>query len=231
MIRSSTISSRGGRPRRPALVRGRRVDDQVVAVEVVEHDHVERGGGRALLLVAAHVEVVVPRPAVRQPVDEPGVAVVGEDHRLVDGEQRVDSASHMPCGCSDPARAASGRRRSPRAPRGPAGAGGIAAAASASSVGMSPAAAEHDVGLFGLRSCPLEDPDAAGAVHDRVGMLSQLGAGRLPATTTLTYRRSAGSGRPRTAACWRQREVDAHHVRLLVTTWSMKPGSWCDNPL
>ena len=34
-----------------------RVDDEVKAIEVVEHDHVEGRGGRAFLLVAAHVEI------------------------------------------------------------------------------------------------------------------------------------------------------------------------------
>ena len=59
------------------------VHDQVEAVQVVEHDHVEGRRGGALLLVAAHVEVVVIGPPVGQAVDEPGVAVVGEDHRPV----------------------------------------------------------------------------------------------------------------------------------------------------
>ena len=62
------------------------VDDvhhEVEPVEVVEHDHVERRRGRALLLVAADVEVGVVRPAVGEPVDQPRVAVVGEDDRLV----------------------------------------------------------------------------------------------------------------------------------------------------
>src|SRR5690606_1182566 len=35
------------------------IHDQVIAVEVVEHDHVEGRGGGALLLVAAHVQIVV----------------------------------------------------------------------------------------------------------------------------------------------------------------------------
>ena len=38
------------------------VDDvhhEVEAVEIVQHGHVERRGGRALFLVAAHVQVVV----------------------------------------------------------------------------------------------------------------------------------------------------------------------------
>ena len=59
------------------------VHDQVEAVQVVEHDHVERRRGRALLLVAAHVEVAVVGAPVGEPVDQPRVAVVGEDHRPV----------------------------------------------------------------------------------------------------------------------------------------------------
>ena len=83
-IRLSTISCRTC----PALRRepGHPVDDvdhEVEPVEVVEHDHVERRRGRALLLVAADVEVAVVRPAVGQPVDQPRVAVVGEHDRLV----------------------------------------------------------------------------------------------------------------------------------------------------
>src|SRR4051794_36279674 len=40
------------------------VDHEVEAVHVVEHDHVERRRGRALLLVAAHVETRVVRAPV-----------------------------------------------------------------------------------------------------------------------------------------------------------------------
>ncbi len=68
------------------------VDDEVVPVEVVEHDHVERRRRRALLLVAAHVDVRVARAAVGEAVDEPRVAVVGEDDRPVGGEQGVELA-------------------------------------------------------------------------------------------------------------------------------------------
>src|SRR5260370_11794499 len=35
------------------------VHDQVEAVQFVEHDHVERGGGRAFLFVAAYMQVLV----------------------------------------------------------------------------------------------------------------------------------------------------------------------------
>src|SRR5262249_57749846 len=62
---------------------------QVEPVKMVKNDHVERGGGGALLDVPAHVHVVVAVAAVGEPVDEPRVAVVGEDHRLLGGEQRV----------------------------------------------------------------------------------------------------------------------------------------------
>src|SRR5205823_9775039 len=51
------------------------VDHEVIAVEVVEHDHVERSRCRALLLVAAHMKVVVIRAPVGKAVDEPRVAV------------------------------------------------------------------------------------------------------------------------------------------------------------
>ena len=59
------------------------VHHEMEAVQVVEHHHVERRGGGALLLVAAHVEVVVVGAPVGEAVDQPGVAVVGEDDRAV----------------------------------------------------------------------------------------------------------------------------------------------------
>src|SRR6478735_2266477 len=80
------VAGRGGQAGHPVD----HVHDQVVAVQVVQHDHVEGRGGGALLHVAADVEVVVPVPAVGQPVDERRVAVVGEDHRLIGGEQGVE---------------------------------------------------------------------------------------------------------------------------------------------
>ena len=111
--RSSTISWRS--PAARCAEAGHPVDhvhDQVEAVDVVEHDHVERRRGRALLLVAAHVQVVVVRAPVGQPVDQPRVAVVGEDHRPVGGEQRVELARRTGrAGARARPAAASGRRR------------------------------------------------------------------------------------------------------------------------
>ena len=65
------------------------VHDQPVPVEVCAYDHVERGRGGALLLVAAHMQVRVVGAAVGEPVDQPRIAVVGADDGLVGGEQRV----------------------------------------------------------------------------------------------------------------------------------------------
>src|SRR6188508_1821936 len=61
-----------GNPRQPV----ERVHGEVEAIEVVQHDHVERRRRRPLLLVAAHVDVLVVRVPVREAVDEPRVAVV-----------------------------------------------------------------------------------------------------------------------------------------------------------
>ena len=66
------------------------IDHEVVAVEVVAHDHVEGGRRRAFLDVAAHVEVVVSVTAIREAMDQPRVAVIGEDDRHVGGEDRVE---------------------------------------------------------------------------------------------------------------------------------------------
>jgi hypothetical protein len=61
----------------------------VVAVQVVEHHHVERRGGRPALLEAADVQVRVVVTRVGQPVHQPREAVEREDHRGVGAEQGV----------------------------------------------------------------------------------------------------------------------------------------------
>lgn len=72
------------------------VDDEVEAVEVVEHHHVERGGRSALFLVFAHVQISVVAPSVGEPVNQRRITVIGKDHRLVGGEQRVEVAVGQP---------------------------------------------------------------------------------------------------------------------------------------
>ena len=66
------------------------IHDEVVAIHVVEHQNVEGSRGRPLFLVAADVEVRVVGAPVGQPVNQPRVAVVGEDDRPVAREQRVE---------------------------------------------------------------------------------------------------------------------------------------------
>ena len=68
------------------------VGDEVEAVEVVHHHHVEWRRRGALLFVAAHMQVLMVGAAVGQAVDQPRVAVVGEDDRLVGGEEVVEVA-------------------------------------------------------------------------------------------------------------------------------------------
>ena len=66
------------------------VDDQVEAVEIIQHHHVERRRGRPFFLVPANVQLMVIGPAIRQAMDQPGIAVEGEDDRLVPGEQDIE---------------------------------------------------------------------------------------------------------------------------------------------
>ena len=87
------------------------VPHQVEPVEVVHDGHVERRADRPFFLVAAHVHVLVVGAAVGQPVDQPRVAVVGEDDRLVLGEERVEVVVVKPMRVlASQAGAASGRR-------------------------------------------------------------------------------------------------------------------------
>ena len=48
------------------------VKGKLVAIEIVEHHHVERRGRGPLFLVAAHMDVVVIVSPVGQPMDDPG---------------------------------------------------------------------------------------------------------------------------------------------------------------
>jgi len=72
------------------------VADEMIAIEIVEHHHVEGRRRCALLLIAAHVQVAVIGAAVRQAVDQPRVAVVRENHRLVLREEAVEVAVLKP---------------------------------------------------------------------------------------------------------------------------------------
>jgi len=54
------------------------IASQVKAVEIVQHGHVERGGGGSLLFIPAHVQVFVIGAAVGEPVDQPGYR--GREH-------------------------------------------------------------------------------------------------------------------------------------------------------
>ena len=62
--------------------------DEVEAVDIILHAHIERRGDGALLPVAANVQVAV-MTAVGQLMNERRVAVEGEDDRLILGKQHV----------------------------------------------------------------------------------------------------------------------------------------------
>ena len=66
------------------------IHHQMEAVEVVEHRHVERCRGGALLPIAPHVQVGMVGAAVREAVDQPGIPVVGEDDRSIGREELVE---------------------------------------------------------------------------------------------------------------------------------------------
>src|ERR1051325_2334174 len=168
------------------------VHDQVTAVEIVEHRHVEGRGRRPLLFVSADVEVLVVRAPVGQAVNEPRVAVEGKDDRLVPREEsvevRVGESVRVVGGCwvdgcsfirstTSPTRTFNPGRRSRR----------IAAAARVSSVGTSPAQAMTTSGSASW-SLLAHRPMPAPAVQcfPAWSMSRYCNAGCLPATITLT---------------------------------------------
>src|ERR1700739_1645769 len=72
------------------------VHDQVEAVQVVEHHHVERRRRGAPLLEPPHMHAGVIGAPIGEPVDQPRIAMIGEDDWLVSGEQRVEFVVGQP---------------------------------------------------------------------------------------------------------------------------------------
>src|ERR1019366_365898 len=66
------------------------VKSELVAIDVVEHAHIEGRGCRALFLVSTHMDVVVIVPAVSEPVNAPWVAVESKDHRHANREKFIE---------------------------------------------------------------------------------------------------------------------------------------------
>src|SRR6202171_6814172 len=65
------------------------VQRELKAVEIVEHDHVKRRRGGAFIPEAANMNIVVVVSTVSQLVNHRGIAMEGENYRLVGREQLV----------------------------------------------------------------------------------------------------------------------------------------------
>ena len=63
---------------------------EVKTIQLIEHGHVERGGGGSLLAVAMHVKIGVVGAFVGQPVNEGGIAVERKDYRFVRRKDGVE---------------------------------------------------------------------------------------------------------------------------------------------
>ena len=202
------------------------VDHEVEAVEVVQHDHVERRRGRPLLLVAAHVEVRVVRAPVGQAVDQPRVAVVGEDDRPARREERVE------LGIGQPVRMLALRLQAHQVDDvhdAHLQVGQVPAdqlrAATVSSVGTSPAQARTTSGSAFVAARPVPDPDPPRAVGDRLVhrqvVERRLLAGDDHVDVVLRAQAVVGDRQERVRV---RRQVDADDLRLLVHDVVDEPG-------
>ena len=63
------------------------IHDEMESIEVVQHDHVKWGGSRSLFLVTPNVKIGMIGAPISKAMDQPWVAVIGEDDGLVRGEQ------------------------------------------------------------------------------------------------------------------------------------------------
>ena len=173
----------------------------------------------ALFLVAPDMDVVVVRSPVGEAVDEPRVAVVGEDHRLAVGEQRVE----LPLG--EPVRVLGLRLQphqvddvdDPHLQLGQA-----LAQERRGGDGLQrrnvPGAGEHDVRLVvALVRGPLPDADPARAVGDRLVhrqvVERRLLAGHDHVDVVAGAQAVVGDGQQAVGV---RRQVDPHDLGLLV---------------
>src|SRR5699024_10468200 len=112
--------------------------------------------------------------------------------------------------------------------------GTIDAAASTSTVGMSPAQPRTTSGSSPSTSVPAHGQIPTPRVQWRTAssIVNQLGLGCFPHTTTLTYwvERRQWSNVERSVLASGGRYTRTTSA-FLLTTWSMKPGSWWENPL
>ena len=147
-----------------------RIARQMEPIELIQHGHIERRGGRAFFFVSVHMEIAVIFAAIRQPVNQGRVAVVRKNHGLVGGEHRIEfavrqvRADAQPCVCSV-IRSTTFTTRilmSGKCCR------SKSTAASVSSVGMSPAQAITTSGSHALvRARPIPNSHSRRAMLDR----------------------------------------------------------------
>jgi hypothetical protein len=65
------------------------IADEMKTVELIQQDHIERRRRGAFLIIAAHMEVVMVRPAIREPMNQPWITMIGENNRFVRRKERV----------------------------------------------------------------------------------------------------------------------------------------------
>jgi hypothetical protein len=56
------------------------IQRKVEAAHFIQHDHVERSGGRAVIHITVHMEAAFIGAPMNQGVNEPAIVVEGEDH-------------------------------------------------------------------------------------------------------------------------------------------------------
>src|ERR1700730_4008197 len=59
------------------------------AVEFIQHGHIEWSRGGSFLAISVHMKILMIGATISQSVNQRGVAVVGENNRLVGGEERI----------------------------------------------------------------------------------------------------------------------------------------------
>src|SRR5258708_32571169 len=66
------------------------ITSEMKSIQIVQDGHVERSGCGSFFLVSADVKIVVIGAAIREAVNEPRIAVIGKDDRLVGCEEGIE---------------------------------------------------------------------------------------------------------------------------------------------
>ena len=65
------------------------ISHEMEPVKIIEDDHVKRRGGFTFFLIAPHVEIFMIGATIRETMNQPGIAMKGEDDGFIRGKEGI----------------------------------------------------------------------------------------------------------------------------------------------